>query len=147
MILVDTNVLLYAINKDAERHTTSRQFIEWVVNGSQPWALSWGIAYEFLRVATHPRVFRRPLSVGRAYEFLDAILLCDHCVLLTETIYHQKVMQDAIGEVHRVSGNSIHDLHHAILMREHGIKDIVTYDSDFRAFPWIVVCRPEDIAD
>ena len=39
--------------------------------------------------------------------------------------------------VGRLAGNIVHDFHSAVLMREHGIKDILTLDRDFRTFPWI----------
>jgi len=35
----------------------------------------------------------------------------------------------------------MHDFHIAVLMREHGVVDIATLDSDFRLFPWVFV-RP-----
>ena len=36
--------------------------------------ITWGIAYEFLRVATHPRVYPHPRSASEAHGFLDASL-------------------------------------------------------------------------
>jgi hypothetical protein len=32
-----------------------------------PWHLTWGVVYEFLRVATHPNVFRKPFSLADAW--------------------------------------------------------------------------------
>ena len=39
-------------------------------------------------------------------------------------------------------GNIVHDLHTAALMREHGIRDIYTRDSDFSRFPFVKVIDP-----
>ena len=36
----------------------------------------------------------------------------------------------------------IHDAHTAILMREHGIRRIVTRDADFHRFPFLEVVDP-----
>jgi len=40
------------------------------------------------------------------------------------------------------SGNLFHDLHPAVLMREHGVARIMTADSDFRKFPFLIVTNP-----
>lgn len=36
----------------------------------------------------------------------------------------------------------MHDLHTAVLMREHDISRICTRDSDFRRFPFLMVIDP-----
>src|SRR3990167_7877972 len=33
-----------------------------------------GMCYKFLRVVTHPRVFRRPSTAGEAWSVVDAVL-------------------------------------------------------------------------
>ncbi len=139
MVLLDTNILLYAVNADSPHHEDARAAIESLANGRQPWVLTWGVIYEFLRVSTHPRVFPKPLTLAVAYGFMAGLLQSDSCVVLVETQDHQQVLADSLKEVPRLSGNIIHDLHHANLMREHAVKDILTLDSDFRAFPWVRV--------
>jgi toxin-antitoxin system PIN domain toxin len=135
--MVDTNVLLYAINSDSPQHDDALAALESLANGSQLWVLSWGIIYEFLRVATHPRVFPQPLTLAEAYGFVSGLLECEFCLVLTETPHHLRVLKESCADVHRVSGNMVHDLHHAVIMREHGVKDVMTYDADFRAFSWV----------
>jgi uncharacterized protein len=39
-------------------------------------------------------------------------------------------------------GNLVHDAHTAILMREHGIRRIITRDVDFHRFPFLEVVDP-----
>jgi predicted nucleic acid-binding protein len=39
-------------------------------------------------------------------------------------------------------GNLVHDAHIAALCREHGVREIVTGDADFRRFPGLVVRDP-----
>jgi predicted nucleic acid-binding protein len=60
MFVIDTSVLLYAADASSPDHTSSRRLLEQAYSGSTPWFLTWGIIYEFLRVATHPRVYARP---------------------------------------------------------------------------------------
>ena len=42
------------------------------------WHITWGIAYEFLRVVTHPRVFPSPWTVGEAWAFILAQRCVEH---------------------------------------------------------------------
>jgi toxin-antitoxin system PIN domain toxin len=137
MILVDTNVLLHAVNRDSPDCAAARGALETLTNGHRTWALSWTIAYEFLRVATHPRVFPRPLDIADAWEFLHGLISRPTCLLLMETGQHQEIFGRCLGECPRLRGNILHDLHTAILMREHGIHAILTQDLDFQAFPWV----------
>ncbi len=58
--LVDTNILTYAVNRDCDEHRAAVRAMDRWPTGGEPWAVTWGVIYEFLRVATHPRIFRAP---------------------------------------------------------------------------------------
>lgn len=107
-----------------------------------PWYITWGIAYEFLRVVTHPNVFRKPISPSLAWRFLYALLASPSLGLLTETEHHAKTLADVLESVPAIRGNLVFDAHTATLMREHGITRIYTHDADFNRFPWIEVVDP-----
>ncbi len=74
MLVVDTNVLIYAANSDAPEHARCRALLEGWRAQVTPWCLTWGIVYDFLRVATHPRVFRQPFAIDAAWRFVSALL-------------------------------------------------------------------------
>jgi len=139
MILIDTNILLYAVNGDDQRSAQACQALEAIANAESTWALSWSIVYEFLRVATHPRVFAVPLDDESAWRFISEIIRQPNCLMLTETVVHSETVDQCLKEGPRIRGNLLHDFHIAVLMREHGIKMILTEDRDFRMFPWIDV--------
>ena len=141
MVVVDTNVLLHAVNRDAPDHAAARETLEGLVNGLEPWALSWSIFYEYLRVATHPKVFPAPLTLEQAYRFIVDLMGGARCSVLTETEMHQQLVATCMRETHRLSGNLVHDFHTAVLLREHGVKEIITLDTDFKAFSWVKI-RP-----
>lgn len=141
MVLVDTNILLHAVNADSPECTRAGIALEALVNGREQWALSWGILYEFMRVATHPRVFAHPMHIEKAHAYMAEWIAVENCTLIAESDYHHQVLHDSLSEVARLAGNILHDFHHAVLMREHGIEEILTLDRDFRAFPWVVI-RP-----
>ena len=48
----------------------------------------------------------------------------------------------ATEEVPDLRGNLVHDAHTAVLMREHGVRDIFTRDTDFHRFPFLRVIDP-----
>lgn len=142
MFVVDTNILLYAADTDSAGHATCREFVlEWR-RQSSPWYLTWGIAYEFLRVATHPNVFRKPFAPSDAWHFLQAVLASPTVGMLTETQRHGDVLTQLLEEVPAISGNLVFDAHTAALMREHGIRTIYTHDADFTRFPGLEVIDP-----
>lgn len=142
MFVVDTNVLIYAADQDSEFHAACRKHLEDWRRQPAPWFLTWGICYEFLRVSTHPRVFRNPWSATAAQRFVDALLASPGMTLLTATRQHAAVLRHTLEELSDLKGNQMHDLHIAVLMREHGVSRIVTRDTDFHRFPFLTVVDP-----
>ena len=61
---------------------------------------------------------------------------------LLPTAQHLAVLSDVIRDVPQVRGNVVHNVHTAVLMREHGIKEIYTCDMDFHRFPFLRVLGP-----
>ena len=142
MFVIDTNVLLYAADTSSEFHAPCRALLDDARTGVSPWFLTWGIAYEFLRVTTHPRVYARPWAVTEAHAFLDALLRSPSARVLNPTTRHAEVLAGCLADVPDARGNLVHDLHTAVLMREHGISRIVTRDRDFHRFPFLTVIDP-----
>jgi len=106
MILVDTNVLLHAVNRDSPECVAAREALEALANGHRTWALSWTIAYEFLRVATHPRVFPRPMDIADAWAFLHGLISRPTCLLLTERDSIRRFLAAAWASAHACAGTS-----------------------------------------
>jgi hypothetical protein len=104
--------------------------------------MTWGIIYEFLRITTHPRVFRSPWSAGKAWAFVGVVLDAPALALLIPTERHARVAAEVIAEVPHLAGNLMHDLTTAVLMREHGVRRIYTRDTDFHRFPFLEPLDP-----
>jgi hypothetical protein len=142
MVVVDTNILVYAANEDSPFQGPCRQWLDRQRGRADAWYTTWAILYEFLRVATHPRVLRQPWSAALAWEFVTALLASPGLGVLVPTPRHATVAGQVIAEMPYLSGNLMHDAHTAILMREHGIRRICTRDSDFHRFPFVEVLDP-----
>ena len=142
MFVVDTNVLVYSADPDSELHQLCRRRMELWREQASPWYVSWGICYEFLRVCTHPRVFRQPWKIAQGWQFLESIFDSPSAGVLLPTAQHAALLCEIIAEAPQLRGNILHDVHTATLMREHGIKEIYTRDMDFHRFPFVTVLDP-----
>ena len=142
MLVFDTNVLVYAANKESEFHDLCRRRVDQSRRDPVPAFLTWNICYEFLRVSTHPRALPSPWGPREAWGFLEALLDSPGFALLLPTQRHAAVLARTLTELPDVRGNLIHDLHTAVLMREHGITRICTRDTDFHRFPFLEVVDP-----
>lgn len=142
MFVVDTNLLLYAVNPQSPDHLAARELVEGWRSEGRPCFLTWGIAYEFIRVSTHRRVFPRPLKLQEAREWLDLLLTTPGVAVLTETDRHRSVLKQLAGAHPRLAGNVVHDLHTAALMWEHGVSEIRTADTDFHQFSFVRAVNP-----
>ena len=142
MFVADTNVLLYAADTSSPGHNRCRSVVDGWRRSNRPWHLTWPIIYEFLRVATHPRVFRTPWSLPLAWSFVRGLLAASRMSVLTATPQHDEVLEEIIGTAPTISGNIMHDAHTVVLMREHGVRTIYTRDTDFHRFQGIEVLDP-----
>jgi toxin-antitoxin system PIN domain toxin len=145
LILVDTNVLIYAADADSPFHASSRSWLETQRQRPDAWYTSWPVLYEFLRVTTHPRVMKRPWTVQQAWEFVARLLDSPGIGVLVATSRHAEIAEQVFTELPFLAGNLLHDTHTAILMREHGIRRICTRDADFHRFPFLEVFDPATV--
>jgi len=142
VFVIDTNLLIYAVDEDFSGQERMRGLLaEWGSSG-EPWFTTWSIVYEFLRVATHRSVFARPLTFANAWSFIDSLRLSSSFGVLVETDRHVEVVRDLAREYPHLSGNRLHDLHIAALMREHGVAEIRTADTHFHEFKFLRVVNP-----
>jgi len=144
MFVVDTNIFVYAADENSPFRKSCRGKIEDWRCQTTPWYSTWGILYEFLRVITHPRIFRKPWTAPKAWEFLEAILASPSFGLLVPSAKHAEIAAEVVRNSKNLRGNLLYDAQTAILMREHGIKRIYTRDTDFHRFPFLETVDPTD---
>ncbi len=140
--IIDTNILLYAANRDAEEHSTAIGFLYETANSPGPWFLTEGILYEFFRISTHARVFERPLTWNEAFRFIRPFLASHRFDILVAGQNHWTILEKILEDLMRPSGNLFFDIRTVALMREHGVREIYTADTDFLQFRDITVINP-----
>ncbi|MDD4019932.1 MAG: PIN domain-containing protein [Kiritimatiellae bacterium] len=140
--VIDTNILLYAVNVSAAEHKAAKSFLSSCGSQAGLWFLTEGICYEFLRVATHPRVFPSPMKACEAMRFLDVLLKSRRFDVLTAGNGHWVCLRRLLDRKPQPSGNIFFDIRTVALMHEHAVRKIYTADTDFLQFADIDVVNP-----
>jgi toxin-antitoxin system PIN domain toxin len=143
MIAVDTNVLVYAHRAESSRHQRARTWLGFLAEGEAPWAIPVFCLGEFVRVATHRRVFDPPSTLPQAIDAVDAILESPSVRLLAPSSVHWPLLRAALA-AGDATGNLVFDAQIAALCREHGIERILTEDRDFARFPFLRIVSLAD---
>lgn len=132
MKLVDANILLYAVNIDADHHERSRRWLDDALSGSATVGFAWNVLLAFLRLSTRTGLFAHPLSTDQAAESVGAWLSSGPAVVVEPTVDHARILHGLIRHV-GTGGNLVSDAHLAALAIEHkGV--VVSFDNDFDRF-------------
>lgn len=144
MMLPDVNVLLHAHRADADEHRAYRGWLEELVNAPHPFGLADAVLSGFLRVATHPAVFKPATPVADAIAFVDALRGADNAVMVAPGTRHWAIFRDLCLRA-RARGNDVPDAFLAALAIEHRC-EWVTADRGFARFPGLRWRHPLDEA-
>jgi toxin-antitoxin system PIN domain toxin len=120
------------VNSDAEQHERARSWWEAAVNDDEAVGLPWIVLLGFLRLATNPRIFPRPLSPAAASARIDAWLVQENIRIVREKEDHWgqlRVLLQRSG----TAGNLTTDAHLAALAITHDAV-LVSSDNDFARF-------------
>lgn len=137
-MLLDANLLLYAVDSDCREHEVAAQWLEDQLSGPTRVGLPWQSIGAFLRISTHPRVYERPLSPSHAWSFVEAWLAAPN-VWIPAAGPATAVVLGQLLETPGIAGNLVPDAQLAALAIEHGVA-VASADSDFGRIPgcrWI----------
>lgn len=143
MKLVDTNVLVYAVNEASPFHVPSRSWFDAALSGGDTVALTWQALTGFVRIVTHPVAFAAPLTTDQAIDQVENWLASPASVVVEPTARHASILRDLLSAVGRIGGNLVNDAHLAALAVEHRA-GVVSFDHDFGRFPGVAWSRPGD---
>lgn len=131
-MLVDANILLYAVDTESPFHERARRWMEGALNGARRVGIPWASTSAFLRIATNPRAMRVPLRPAEAWTIAGSWLDADPVWCPNPGPGHREILGRLIVELD-LSGPLIADAALAALCIEHGLA-VVSADSDFARF-------------
>lgn len=140
MILVDSNILLYAFDSSSPHHETARNWLEATLAAREQVGLTWATILAFLRISTSPRLLDHPLSTDEATAIVSNWLQMPAITVLAPGEGHWEILHNLLLEG-QVRGPLVTDAHLAALAIEHGAT-LCTTDRDFTRFPGLRVLNP-----
>lgn len=141
MRAVDAGILAAALNRFGPLHARASRVLERLVHGDQPWAIPWPAAHEFLRIVSHPHLVARPLPAADARAFLDLLLGTPLARAVGEGPRHAAALGEVLDML-PAGAPPPPGLGTAVVLREHGIRELLSADRGMRAFPFLEVRDP-----
>lgn len=139
-MLVDANVLLYAVDEESQFHDAARAWMEDALNGQRRVGIPWMSLAAFMRIATHPRALRDPLSPAQGWRIVEQWLDAPATWVPEPGRGHREILGRLIRDLD-LHANLIPDAVLAALCIEHGL-EMVSADSDFARFREISWVNP-----
>lgn len=142
-MLLDANLLLYAVDRLAPEHDAAEAWLTDALNGDRRVAIPWQTIGAFVRISTHPRVARSPLTGPQAWSFVEEWLSATPAWIPPTGLQTARILGELIEQV-SITGNLVTDAQLAALAIEHGVV-LYSADSDFARFPgltWVNPLRP-----
>ncbi len=132
MILVDANLLLYAVVTDFSQHRRARRWLDERLNGHPRVGLPWPSLLAFLRIVSNPRIFSDPLPMDDAWRRVESWLAIDNVWTPGAGERHAGILGELLAGP-AASPKLVSDAHLAALAIEHGLV-LCSTDGDFARF-------------
>lgn len=145
MKLIDTNILVYASVPFFDEHQTAKELLDNISRQRVRYCTTWINAFEYLRVVTHPKLIEpKPMSINKALENVKNLFSQPAVSRIDAGPDHLLYFEKIVRQVAPVKGNFVHDCRIAAIMKEHGVHEILTRDTDFMKIPGLSVTNPFD---
>lgn len=140
MILLDANLLIYAIDADSPHHKQARRWLERMLSSDTQVGLPWIVILAFVRITTRTGILRHPLAVEQAIAFIDDWMAQPYVAFIGAGERHWPILKNLLI-AGGATGNLTSDAHLAALAIENGYV-IASTDNDFRRFAGITLVNP-----
>lgn len=131
-MLLDANLLLYAVDSRAPQHEAATAWLTAQLNGTRRVGLPWQSIGAFVRISTHPRAYERPLAPKAAWQIVSDWLDAPTAWIPQPGPEHARLLGELIA-TYDVHGNLVPDTMLAALAVEHGLT-LCSADTDFARF-------------
>jgi toxin-antitoxin system PIN domain toxin len=132
MLLPDVNVLVYAHRKDAVDHSQYRDWLAGVLASDSAYGISELVLSAFVRITTHPKIFREPTPLEQALAFASEVRNRPNAVVFAPGPRHWEIFTRYCREC-GIKGRMVTDAYFAALAVESGC-EWVTTDRDYSRF-------------
>jgi hypothetical protein len=140
VILVDANLLIYAIDADSPHHERARSWLEDALSGESWVGLPWVVILAFLRITTRAGIMRNPLPPSDALGYVDSWFGQPNVRAVGPGENHWAILGNLL-RASGTAGNLTTDAHLAALALEHG-SSIASADNDFKRFAGVMHINP-----
>jgi uncharacterized protein len=128
----DVNVLVAAFRPDHPHHQSSRTWLDDAVvqaaNGRSSLMLMGAVVTGFLRISTHPKIFRETDPLQDVIDFIDSLLSCPGVQFQPQGATWPHLRQVCLAQ--QTTGNLITDAWIAATVMQSG-ETLCTFDRDF----------------
>ena len=140
MVVIDTNLLVYAHRAMTPEHKAAQQALEAAGSRADGWGIATTSVLEFWSVVTHPAASGRPSTPAEARAFIDALVVAGARLLSPGPALGQRVMD--IASRLDVVGARVFDLQIAVTALDHGATEIWSHDRRFVMPPGLRLVDP-----
>jgi uncharacterized protein len=128
VILIDTNIFMYAAGKESPQRLPCQRFLERIIEGESPVACT---DTEVLQEILHRyRALKIPEVGFRLFDAVTHLGIPILAVTDRAMAHARKLLED-------YPALSTRDGVHLGVMQEHGIEEVLTYDGGFSEVPWV----------
>jgi toxin-antitoxin system PIN domain toxin len=120
VILVDTNLLVYAYVNEVPQHEAALEWLDRQLNEVSRVGLPWAALLAFVRLVSNPRIFRNPVSLPVAWQQVTAWLSAPSAWIPVPTTRHAAIL-GALLSTEGLKANDVPDVHLAALAIEHDL--------------------------
>lgn len=142
LALLDTNVLVYAIDAEAQHHRASKALLETARDAGGGLCVTPQNLAEFLAIVTDPRRVRQPLTNDEALKAVRGLAALPGLAILPVPV---DILERFLGIVERyaMSRQRVFDAYLVATMLGSGVRRIFTFNStDFASIAEIEVLVP-----
>ena len=132
MLLIDTNVLVYAFRYDSADHEAYRSWLAKALGSEQACGLAGIVAAGFVRIVSHSRIYKDPTAVDAALRFLESIADEPNCIWVAPGPRHWEIFARLCRDA-KAGGDLIPNAYLAAMAIENGA-ELITTDRDFARF-------------
>jgi toxin-antitoxin system PIN domain toxin len=133
VIILDVNILIYAVNRDAKLHSRAKSWLEAALSGTETIGIPWIVILAFLRLTTRAGLFRNPMPMDAAFDVLESWLEQPPVIIVDPGPRHRTILRGLLAAIGS-GGNLTSDAHLAALALENRA-ELCSFDQDFLRFP------------